>query len=92
MVPQVVQILLWGQSEIKVHGPASSWTTTQFKPFSVPSSFFPILHKQVVSNLSAGQFYAYNICWALIHGKVDDDWAYLQVGPTHPLFIRDGSL
>ena len=38
-----------------------SWTITQFKPWSMPSSFFPILHEQVVIDLNKDQFYAYNI-------------------------------
>ena len=44
-----------------LHGPVSCWTITQFKPLSVPSSFFLILHEQVVTDLSTDQFYAYNI-------------------------------
>ena len=59
-----------------LQGPVASWTT-QSKPLSVLSSLFPILSEQVVSDLSTDQFYAYNICWALIHGKVDDNLAYL---------------
>ena len=70
-----------GPTGKKLHGPVSNWTTTRFKPLSVPSSIFPILPEQVVSDLSTDQFYACNICWALIHGNVDDDLAYLEVGP-----------
>ena len=47
----------------------------------MPSSFFPILPEQVVSDLSTDQVYAYSIYWAFIHGKVDDDLAYVEVGP-----------
>ena len=44
-----------------LHRPVSSWTITQFKPLSVPSSFFPIHLEQVVTDLSTDQFWAYNI-------------------------------
>ena len=70
-----------GPIEKKLYGPASSWTTTRFLPLSVPSLFFPILPEQVVSDLSTDQVYAYNIYWELMHEKVDDDLAYLEVGP-----------
>ena len=49
-----------GLTEKILHGPESSWTVTQFEPLSVPSSFFPILHEQIVTDLSTDQFYAYN--------------------------------
>ena len=56
------------------HGPGSSWKTTHFKSLSASCSF-SILLEQVVSDLSADQFYAYNIRWALTHEKVYDDLA-----------------
>ena len=45
------------------------------------SFFFPILPEQVVSDLRTDQVHVYSICWALIHGKVNDDLAYVEVGP-----------
>ena len=57
----------------------------------MPSSFFPTLPEQVVSDLSTDQVYAYSICWILIRGKVDDDLAYVQVGPiVHSKWITLG--
>ena len=63
------------------------WTCAKLDSYLIPTIvsaffvFFSFLPEQVVSELSTDQVYAYNICWAFIHGKVDNDLAYLEFGP-----------
>ena len=62
----------------KHNGLISDWKVTQFNPIS--SSEFPLLPKEVSDQLSSDQFYAYQICMAVISGRVDNDFAQLEVG------------
>ena len=67
----------------KLHGSVSNWLATNFKQPSVPLSSFPTPTLHALNDFSTDQFYAYEICCAVIHGKVDDDvmYEYLKVGP-----------
>ena len=76
----VVQILLRGQLEKNCIG---LYQVGQLLDSTIVSAFFVFsyLPEQVVSDLRTDQVCAYSIYWAFIHGKVDDDLAYVEVGP-----------
>ena len=64
----------------KLHGSVSNILVTNFKHLSVPLSSFPTLPPHAVNVLITDRCFAYERCWAVIHGKVDDDVMYLEVG------------
>ena len=49
-----------GPTEKSLHGPASTWSVSQFE--SMPTFSFPKLSAHVVKDLSDDQYYAYRIC------------------------------
>ena len=56
----------------------SDWQMDKYN--QILSSEFPQLPKEVIENLSRDQFYAYQICMAIILGRVDNDLALLKAG------------
>ena len=56
----------------------SDWKVVNFRPLS--SIEYPYLPQEVIQNLSSDQFYTYQICRAVISGKVENDLAQLEVG------------
>ena len=62
----------------ELNGLVSDWKVVNFRPLS--SNEFPYLPQEVIQNLSSDQFYAYQICRAVISGKVENDLAQLEVG------------
>ena len=62
----------------ELNGLVFDWKVVNFRPLS--SIEFPYLPQEVIQNLSSDQFYAYQICRAVISGKVENDLAQLEVG------------
>ena len=62
----------------ELNGLVSDWKVVNFRPLS--SIEFPYLPQEVIQNLSSDQFYAYQICRAVISGKIENDLAQLEVG------------
>ena len=62
----------------ELNGLVSDWKVVNFRPLS--SIEFSYLPQEVIQNLSSDQFYAYQICRAIISGKVENDLAQLEVG------------
>ena len=46
----------------------------------IPNDTFPQLPEEVVCDLSTDQEYLYDICWAIIVGRIDDDFEFQQPG------------
>ena len=46
----------------------------------IKNDAFPQLPEEVVCDLSSDQEYLYDICWAIIEGRMDEDFAFHQPG------------
>ena len=64
-----------------LNGNVSEWEVVKFK--AIPYDEFPVLPDDVIDDLSTDQYYAYQICTAVISGKVDEDLALLECGPLN---------
>ena len=62
----------------KLNGLISDWQAAKYNQIS--SQELPQLQKEIIENLSCDQFYAYQVCMAIILGRVDNDLAQLDVG------------
>jgi hypothetical protein len=65
----------------QLNGNVSKWGVAKFRQIINPN--FVILHNKVINDLSTDQYYAYRICWGVITGNIDDDLAFLEVGPMN---------
>ena len=63
-----------------VGGVVSNWDVKDFQPMST-NLFLCLVMKPFVMLVTNDQYYAYQICWSIIHGALDRDAQLLEVGP-----------
>ena len=64
-----------------IAGCVSDWEVNNFRPIRNPT--FPYLPNHIVNDLSSDQYYAYQIFWCVILGKVDKNIRCLEIGPLY---------
>ena len=62
-----------------IGGVVSNWDVNDFQP--IACEFFPVLSDEALCDVSNDQYYAYQICWSIIHRALDPDLQLLEVGP-----------
>ena len=62
-----------------IGGIVSNWDVKDFQPIACES--FSVLSDEALCDVSNDQYYAYQICWSIIHGTLDPDLQSLEVGP-----------
>ena len=70
-----------GEIGSQLNGNVSRWCVAKFRP--IPNPKFVLLDDEVIDDLSTDQYYAYRFCWGVITGNIDDDLAFLEVGPMN---------
>ena len=60
-----------------IGGIVLNWDAKDFQPIACES--FPVLSDEALCDVSNDQYYAYQICWLIIHGALD--LQLLEVGP-----------
>ena len=71
--------IFWGKIGKMIGGVVSNWHVKDFQPIDCES--FPVLSDEALWNVSNDQYYAYQICWLIIHEASDPDLQLLEVGP-----------
>ena len=64
-----------------ITGCVSDWEVNNFRP--IRNLTFPYLPNYIVNDLSSDQYYAYQICWCVILGEVDENIQCLEIGPLY---------
>ena len=62
----------------QLNGKVSAWDVTTFQPVS--NDQFPVVPDELIESLSSDQYYAMQICHAVMTGVVSQDLKYLEVG------------
>ena len=63
-----------------IGGVVSNWDVKIFQPIACES--FPVLSDEALCDVSNEQYYAYQICWSIIHEALDPDLQFLEVRPS----------
>ena len=62
-----------------IGGVVSNWDVKDFQP--IPCESFPMHNDEALCDVINNQYYAYQICWSIIHGTLDPDLQLPEAGP-----------